>query len=72
MPPIVDSHVHLFPRSHLPSLAWYSPDGPLASQHSVDQYRAAAAPASSPVRGFIFLETDRISSVQESDRKSVV
>jgi L-rhamnono-1,4-lactonase len=68
MPPIVDSHVHLFPRSHLPSLSWFSPDGPLASQHSVDQYRAAAAaPASSPVRGFIFLETDRISSVQESD-----
>ncbi|KAF7118113.1 hypothetical protein CNMCM5793_007499 [Aspergillus hiratsukae] len=72
--PIVDSHIHLFPESHLPTLAWHGPNNPLGSQHSVDEYRAATAalPASSNaaqdtyLRGFIFLETDRISSVEES------
>lgn len=81
--PIVDSHIHLFPASHLPTLAWYSPDSPLGSQHCVDEYRLATT--STPVtlepesdsasltennppkylRGFIFVETDRISSVEE-------
>ncbi|KAF4155358.1 hypothetical protein CNMCM6069_008087 [Aspergillus lentulus] len=72
--PIVDSHIHLFPESHLPTLAWHGPNNPLGSQHSVDEYRAAtAAVPTSPhaahdayLRGFIFLETDRISSVEES------
>lgn len=73
--PIVDSHIHLFPESHLPTLTWYTPSnpGPLGSQHSVDQYQqatreaaAAAASAASTLRGFIFLETDRLSSVEES------
>lgn len=78
--PIVDSHIHLFPATHLPSLAWHGPDNPLGSQHSVDEYRAATAsiptttssdsttPSSSTyyLRGFIFLETDRISSLDES------
>ncbi|KAL4893334.1 hypothetical protein BDV59DRAFT_201915 [Aspergillus ambiguus] len=74
--PIVDSHIHLFPASHLPTLAWHGPDNPLASQHSVDQYRLATASTStSPdasestyLRGFVFLETDRISSVEESGK----
>ncbi|GKZ32339.1 hypothetical protein AbraIFM66950_001664 [Aspergillus brasiliensis] len=82
--PIIDSHIHLFPASHLPTLAWYTPSSPLGSQHSVDEYRlatastptspettttAAAAAAADPLylRGFIFLETDRISSIEESD-----
>ncbi|KAL2809611.1 amidohydrolase family protein [Aspergillus granulosus] len=73
--PIVDSHIHLFPESHLPTLAWYTPEnpGPLGSQHSVDQYREAAKsiPTSAQaqptyLRGFIFVETDRLSSVEES------
>jgi L-rhamnono-1,4-lactonase len=71
--PIVDSHIHLFPESHLPTLAWHGPNNPLGSQHSVDEYRAAtAAVPTSPdtaqdtdLRGFIFLETDRISSAEE-------
>ncbi|KAL4779348.1 hypothetical protein BJX76DRAFT_91827 [Aspergillus varians] len=63
--PIVDSHIHLFPESHLPTLAWYTSDSPLGSQHSVDQYREATN-GSSTLRGFIFLETDRVSSVEES------
>ncbi|KAA8642104.1 hypothetical protein EYZ11_001209 [Aspergillus tanneri] len=75
--PIVDSHIHLFPESHLPTLAWYDPDGPLASQHSIDEYRIATVSSSpSPdssqstyLRGFIFLETDRISAVDEESGK---
>lgn len=73
--PIIDSHIHLFPESHLPTLAWYSPDSPLGSQHSVDEYRlATASTPTSPdsfkstyLRGFIFLETDRISSISEQN-----
>lgn len=73
--PIVDSHIHLFPASHLPTLAWYTPDGPLSAQHSVDQYRHATTSVSTSsntadekyLRGFIFLETDRISSVDETE-----
>ncbi|KAL4996046.1 hypothetical protein BDV10DRAFT_187533 [Aspergillus recurvatus] len=64
--PIVDSHIHLFPESHLPTLAWYTSDSPLASQHSVDEYRLAARDFTS-LRGFVFLETDRLSSVEESE-----
>lgn len=73
--PIIDSHIHLFPASHLPTLAWYTPSSPLGSQHSIDEYRlATASTPTSPeetnshyLRGFIFLETDRISSIEESD-----
>ncbi|PYH60154.1 uncharacterized protein BO96DRAFT_182719 [Aspergillus niger CBS 101883] len=74
--PIIDSHIHLFPAPHLPTLAWYTPSSPLGSQHSVDEYRLATTSIpTSPepttdshyLRGFIFLETDRISSIEESD-----
>ncbi|KAL3463132.1 hypothetical protein BJX64DRAFT_287622 [Aspergillus heterothallicus] len=74
--PIVDSHIHLFPESHLRTLAWYTPEnpGPLGAQHSVDQYREAtkSVPTSDHtqqptyLRGFIFVETDRLSTVEES------
>ncbi|KAK2768727.1 hypothetical protein FQN54_000583 [Arachnomyces sp. PD_36] len=80
--PIVDSHIHLFPAAHLPSLSWYTPSSPLGSQHSVAQYRAASSSSykstdeppkdtsrrpSTQLRGFIFVETDRISSLSPSD-----
>ncbi|GLB11349.1 hypothetical protein AtubIFM57258_008216 [Aspergillus tubingensis] len=80
--PIIDSHIHIFPASHLPTLAWYTPSSPLGSQHSIDEYRlATTSTPTSPeettttptktnshyLRGFIFLETDRISSIEESD-----
>ncbi|KAI0514594.1 amidohydrolase [Xylaria bambusicola] len=55
--PIIDSHIHLYPESELSTLSWCSPENPLAGQHSVQEYRAASA--SSPPRGFIFVETDR-------------
>ena len=74
--PIVDSHIHLFPATHLPTLAWYDgPDNPLGSQHSVDEYREAVSSVlASPegdtdkyLRGFIFLETDRRSTTAQID-----
>ncbi|PYH43385.1 uncharacterized protein BP01DRAFT_358635 [Aspergillus saccharolyticus JOP 1030-1] len=75
--PIVDSHIHLFPESHLPTLAWHRSGNPLGAQHSVDEYRqATSSTPTTPsteeahyLRGFIFVETDRISSVDESDPK---
>ncbi|TPX15676.1 uncharacterized protein E0L32_000010 [Thyridium curvatum] len=61
--PIVDSHIHLFPADELDNLAWCKPGNPLAKQHSLEEYRAAAhagaGPDSPPLRGFVFLETDR-------------
>ena len=57
--PIIDSHIHLYPASELPTLAWCSPDSPLAGQRSVEEYRAAAAGSPATLRGFVFLETDR-------------
>lgn len=66
---IVDSHIHLFPESHLPTFTWYTPDSPLASQHSINEYRAATTHNSHShlqPRGFIFLETDRLSSVDDN------
>jgi L-rhamnono-1,4-lactonase len=62
--PIVDSHIHLFPESHLKTLAWHNPNNPLGKQHSVNEYRHATN--STPLRGFIFLETDRLSSINPS------
>ncbi|KAI2791408.1 hypothetical protein POX_c04268 [Penicillium oxalicum] len=72
--PIVDSHIHLFPASHLPTLTWYEPGNPLGAQHSVDEYRRASSAISTRsdttdrkfLRGFIFLETDRLSSVKNN------
>ncbi|KAI1425644.1 amidohydrolase [Xylaria sp. FL1777] len=55
--PIVDAHIHLYPGSEISTLAWCSPDTPLAKQQSVEGYKAASA--SSPPSGFIFVETDR-------------
>lgn len=54
--PILDAHIHLYPASELATLAWCTPENPLASQHSIAEYRAATAGRAS---GFVFLETDR-------------
>lgn len=61
---IIDSHIHLYPESHLKTLAWA---GDLPSDHAlnqqlcIDEYRKATSTASNELRGFIFIETDRIS-----------
>ena len=61
---ILDAHIHLYPSSELPQLAWCTndPSHPLATQHSVSDYRSAAP----SVSGFIFLETDRVNSASQS------
>lgn len=61
--PIIDSHIHLFPKSELDTLAWSDSANPLYKQHSIDEYEAATgSPAS--FEGFIFLETDRTNDLQ--------
>ncbi|KAG0646059.1 L-rhamnono-gamma-lactonase [Hyphodiscus hymeniophilus] len=56
--PIIDSHIHLFPKSELDTLAWCDSSSPLYKQHSVDEYAAATGSLPS-LEGFIFLEADR-------------
>ena len=66
--PIIDSHIHLYAETHLPDLSWAPslPDGHiLKRQNSVEQY--CAATAQTRVSGFIFVETDRKSSLSEDD-----
>lgn len=61
--PIIDSHIHLYPAAETDSLAWYTPDGPLAGQHSLEEYREATSSAPS-LLGFVFVETDRQNDVE--------
>ncbi|EXJ55147.1 hypothetical protein A1O7_08072 [Cladophialophora yegresii CBS 114405] len=66
---IVDSHIHLYAASHIPSLNWTADlpkDHRLNRQNSVDQYRAATAQHSDRLLGFVFLETDRKSGLEET------
>jgi L-rhamnono-1,4-lactonase len=56
--PVVDSHIHLYPKAELDTLAWCSPTNPLHSQHSLEEYTAATNSLPS-LKGFIFVETDR-------------
>ncbi|OAP65002.1 hypothetical protein AYL99_00974 [Fonsecaea erecta] len=66
---IVDSHIHLFPASHMPRLNWTGDlpaDHRLNRQYSLDEYRAATQSQSKELRGFVFLETDRISGLKDT------
>ncbi|KAL2017620.1 hypothetical protein VTK56DRAFT_1888 [Thermocarpiscus australiensis] len=56
--PIIDSHIHLYPESEVSTLAWCSPESPLAGQRSVDEFRAATG-SPSHLAGFVFVEADR-------------
>ena len=56
--PVIDSHIHLYPKAELDTLAWCSPTNPLHSQHSLEEYTGATGSLPS-LEGFIFLETDR-------------
>ena len=67
--PVIDSHIHLYPLSELSSLAWLPRDDPikhpLGSQHSVNEYVQAVNAAEKSLealKGFVFIETDRVSS----------
>ena len=58
---IIDSHIHLYAATHIPTLAWAPslPDNhPLKRQQSVAEYRSATGVPPN-LKGFIFLETDR-------------
>ena len=63
--PKIDSHIHLYAASHIPSLRW---TGGLDEEHvlnrqcSVDEYKLASQ-HNDTVLGFVFLETDRISDL---------
>ncbi|KAH6697570.1 amidohydrolase family protein [Plectosphaerella plurivora] len=61
--PIVDSHIHLYPGSEVSSLAWATPGNPIAAQRSLDEYRAATGSPPN-LRGFIFVETDRVHDLE--------
>jgi L-rhamnono-1,4-lactonase len=68
MLPIIDSHIHLYPSSDVGNLAWTAdlpPDHCLNKQNSVEEYRAAAR--SSLLRGFVFVETDRKSGLEDQE-----
>lgn len=56
--PVIDSHIHLFPKSEVDTLAWCQPSNPLYKQQSLEEFEAATG-APSSLEGFIFLETDR-------------
>lgn len=65
--PIIDSHIHLYARDHIEDLAWTSilaSDHALNRQYSVAEYRAASKSQPNLV-GFVFVETDRKSSLSE-------
>ena len=67
--PIVDSHIHLYAATHLERLNWTADlpsDHPLNRQNSVEQYRNVTEAAKN-LRGFVFLETDRKSGVQDEE-----
>lgn len=69
--PIIDSHIHLYAGSHLQDLAWAPslPDGHvLKQQNSVNQYRAVTK-LQPNLKGFVFVETDRKSSLSKDGWK---
>ncbi|CAJ2502707.1 Uu.00g101010.m01.CDS01 [Anthostomella pinea] len=55
--PIIDAHIHLYPEAEISTLAWCTPEHPLAKQHSLEEYNTATG--DSKPQGFIFVETDR-------------
>ncbi|KAL9579683.1 MAG: hypothetical protein Q9212_004966 [Teloschistes hypoglaucus] len=66
---IIDSHVHLYPRTELHSLSWCKEGHQLYGQHSVLDYLEAArhldAVPDQKLQGFVFVETDRKSHIRD-------
>ena len=56
---IIDTHIHIYPASEVDTLAWCSPGHKLRGQFSIEQYKSATKDDSS-LRGFVFVETDRV------------
>ncbi|KAK4679098.1 L-rhamnono-gamma-lactonase [Podospora pseudoanserina] len=57
--PIIDSHIHLWNEAEAPSHNWYASDSPLATRHSIAEYREATSSSASQLSGFIYIEADR-------------
>jgi L-rhamnono-1,4-lactonase len=65
---IIDAHIHLYTSSHLSTLAWtpsLPPSHVLNRQNSVSEYRCATTSSANRLRGFIFIESDRVSSLSD-------
>lgn len=66
--PIIDSHIHLYSSKDIPSLNWQAElqNIPcLNRENSLKEYRAATS-ASSSICGFIYVETDRKSGLEDN------
>ncbi|KAK2868088.1 hypothetical protein FQN49_003174 [Arthroderma sp. PD_2] len=83
--PIIDSHIHLWTSSHLDTLSWHSASNPVGSQYSVEEYLGAipttitalkptspSSPSAYTLKGFVYLETDRITSLSSEDWNHVL
>lgn len=67
-PVIIDSHIHLYTYAQLPTLRWapsLPSDHVLKRQNSVQEYCAAVSSSAGNLRGFIFIESDRVSSLSK-------
>ena len=64
--PIIDAHIHLYPKSEVDTLAWFKPGHPLGGQHSISEY-VAATEAPPNLRGFVFVEADRKNHLDSPD-----
>jgi len=66
--PVIDSHIHLYAASHIPTLNWTADlpsNHPLNRQSSVTEYRTATSNRAN-LLGFVFLETDRKSGLNDN------
>ncbi|KAK9472179.1 uncharacterized protein V1510DRAFT_155409 [Dipodascopsis tothii] len=64
---VVDSHVHLYSRSHLAELAWMTPGHALARDCRLAEYVADARglPPGRDLAGIVFVEADRVQSAAD-------
>ncbi|KAJ4535730.1 L-rhamnono-gamma-lactonase [Exophiala dermatitidis] len=72
--PVIDSHIHLYAAAHIPQLNWTSDladDHPLNRQYSTNEYREATGSRSN-LLGFVFVETDRKSGLEEAEWQDVL
>lgn len=67
-PAVIDSHIHVYTRSHLSTLRWapsLPSDHVLKRQNSIQEYRSAISSSGVNLRGFVIIESDRLSSLTE-------
>ncbi|KAF3909005.1 hypothetical protein ABW21_db0201978 [Orbilia brochopaga] len=58
-PPLIDSHVHLFRPSDIPTFNWSEPKFPIHHACDFHDYITAISPIPAGFAGFVFIETDR-------------